>query len=111
MEVHTNITWDGPSRGACEREIFKAFRKKTCFSLVCMKVVHHVDKNALFSMSVLKVGLTSTSKNLTASTAVIKLSAFADAFVKQFAKQFRVEMCEISCTLPAQASIRTMEIM
>ena len=51
-----DITWDGPSRGAGEREIFKAFRKKTFFALVCMYVLHHVHKNDLCSMSVLKFG-------------------------------------------------------
>ena len=29
IEVLTNITWNGPSRGAGEREIFETFRKKT----------------------------------------------------------------------------------
>ena len=54
IEVLTNITWNGPSRGAGEREIFGAFRKKTFVSLVCMDVLHHVFKNALCSMRVLK---------------------------------------------------------
>ena len=56
MEVLTNITWNGPSRESGEREIFKAFREKTFFSLVCMNVLHHVHKKALCSMSVLKFG-------------------------------------------------------
>ena len=85
MEVLTNITWNGPSRGAGEREIFKAFRKNTFSSIVCMNGLHHVDNKALCSMSVLKFGETSTSNNLPVFTALIKLSAFADAFVKQSA--------------------------
>ena len=44
MEIFTTITWNGPSRGAGEREIFKSFRKNTFFSLVCMNVLHHVVK-------------------------------------------------------------------
>ena len=56
MEVLTNITWDGPSRGAGEREVFKTFRKKTLLSLVCMNVPHHVEKKALCPMSVLEFG-------------------------------------------------------
>ena len=111
MEVLTNITWDGPSRGACEREIFKAFKKKTCFSLVCMNALHHIGKHALCSMVVLTFGRTSTSKNLTASTAGIKWSAFADDFVNQSAKQFWVEMWARSWILPEQVSFRNMEIM
>ena len=86
MEVLTNITWNGPSREVGERDIFKAFRKKTFFSLRCMNVRHHVDKNALYSMSVLKFGWTSTCNNTTVFTVVIKLSAFTDDFVKQSAK-------------------------
>ena len=56
MEVLTNITWNGPSREAGEREkSFKAFREKT-FSALCMNVLHHEDNKALCSMSVLKFG-------------------------------------------------------
>ena len=93
------------------KEHLKAFRKETFFSLVNINVLHHVDKNALCSMRVLKFGWTSTSKNLTASTAVIKLSAFTDVFVKQSAKQFWVEMWARSWILPEQVSFRNMEIM
>ena len=56
MEVLKNITWNGPSGGAGEREIFKAFRKKPCFSLVCMNFLHHADNKTLCSMRVLKFG-------------------------------------------------------
>ena len=98
-------TWDGPSRGTGERETFKAFRTKTLFSLMCMNVPHHVDKNALCSVTVLKFGWTSTSNNLPVFTAVIKLSAFADAFVKRSAKQFGNEMWAKSWILPEQASL------
>ena len=94
-----------------KKENFKAFRKKTFFSLVCMFFLHHVDKNALCYMRVLKFGRTSTSNNLTVFTAVIKLSAFADDFVKQSAKQFRVEMRARSWILPEHVSFRNIEIM
>ena len=73
--------------------------------------LHHVDKNALCYMRVLKFGWTSTSNNLTVCTAVIKLSAFADNFVKQTAKQFWVEMWARSWIRPEQVSFRNMEIM
>ena len=53
MEVLANITWNGPSRGVGAREILKAFRKKTFFSLVCRNVLHQVDKKAFCSMSFL----------------------------------------------------------
>ena len=76
-----------------------------------MNVLYHVDKNAMSSMRVLKFGWTSTSHNLTVSTAVINLSAFADNFVKQTNKQFWVEMWAKSCTLAEQVSFRNMEIM
>ena len=56
MTVLTNITWNSPSRGIGARETFKAFRKKTSFSIVRRNVLHHVDKKALCSMSVLKCG-------------------------------------------------------
>ena len=42
----------------------KAFRRKTYFSLVCMNVLHHVDKKPFCSMSLLKFRWTSTSNNL-----------------------------------------------
>ena len=58
------------------------------FSSLYMNVLHHVDKKAVCSMSDLKFGRTSNSNNLTVFTAAIKLSAFADDFVKQSAKQF-----------------------
>ena len=56
--------------------------------LVCINVLHHVDKKALCSMSVLKLVCMSTSNSFPVCTAVINLSAYADAFVKQSAKQF-----------------------
>ena len=49
--------------------------------------------------------------NLTVFTAVIKLSAFADNFVKQTAKQFWVETWAKSWILPELVSFRNMEIM
>ena len=61
-------------------------------------------------MSVLKLGWTSNSNSLTVFTAVIKLSACADDFVKQSAKQFWVEMWARSWILPEQASFRKMAI-
>ena len=73
----TNITWSAPSRGFDARETFKVFRKKTSFSLVCIKVLHQVDKKTLCPMSVLKYGWMSTSNNLLVFTAVIRLSVFA----------------------------------
>ena len=109
--VSTNITWNGSFRGVGAREILKAFRKRTFFSLVCMNVPHHVDKKPLCSMSVLKSGWMSTLGNLPVFTAVIKLSAFADPFVKQSHKQFWVGMWARSWILPEQASFRNMEIM
>ena len=53
----------GPSCGVGARDTFKLFRKKTSFSLVCINVLHHVDKKALRSMSVLKFGCMTTSNN------------------------------------------------
>ena len=50
-------------------------RKKTSFSFVCINVLHHVDKKAVCSMSVLKLGCMSTSTISQFFTAVIKLSA------------------------------------
>ena len=67
-------------------------------------------KKALCSMSVLKLGCISTLRNLPVFTAVIKLSAFADAFVKQSDKQFWVEVWAKSWILPEQASFRNIEI-
>ena len=81
-----------------------------CF-LVCMNVLHHVDKNSLCSVSVLKFGCTSTSNNLPDITCVIKMSAFADDGVKQSAKQFWVKLWARSSILPEQASFRNMAIM
>ena len=92
------------------RDTFKAFRKKTIFFLMCMNHLHHVDKRTFCSMSVLKFGWTSTSNDLPVFTAVIKLSAFADDFVKQSAEIFWVEMWARSWILPEQASFRNMEI-
>ena len=57
-----------------------------------MNVLHHVDKNGLCSMRVLKFGRTLTSHNLTVFTAVIKLSAFADDVVKR-----PVDSSELKC--------------
>ena len=112
MEVLTNITWDGPARGAGERKRTSRRLGRKPFSLLCAWFfLHHVDKNALCYMRVLKFGRTSTSNNLTVFTAVIKLSAFVDDFVKQTAKQFWVEMWARSWILPEQVSFRNMEIM
>ena len=45
------------SWGVCAAKVSSVFRKKTSFSFVCcMNVLHHVDKKALCSMSVLKSG-------------------------------------------------------
>ena len=93
------------------REILKALRRRTSFSLVCTNVLHQVDKEVLCSMSVLKSGWMSTLGNLPVFTAVIKLSAFADAFVKQSDKQFWIEIWAKSWTLREQASFRNIEIM
>ena len=112
MEVLTNITWDGPARGAGERKRTSRRLGRKPFSLLCAWFfLHHVDKNALCYMRVLKFGRTSTSNNLTVFTAVIKLSAFVDDYVKQSAKQFWVEMRARSWILPEQVSFRNMEIM
>ena len=93
MEVLTNITWDGPARGAGERKRTLMRLGRKLFSLLCARIfLHHVDKNALCYMRVLKFGRTLSCNNLTVFTAVIKLSAFVDDFVKQSARQFRVEM-------------------
>ena len=94
-----------------KKEKFDAFRKKTFSPLCAWFVLHHVDKNALCYMRVLKFGRTSTSNNLTVFTAVIKLSAFVDDVVKQSAKQFWVEMRARSWIRPEQVSFRNMEIM
>ena len=107
----TNITWNGLSCGVAARDTFKVFRKKTSFSLVCMNVLHHVDKKALCSMSVLKLGCMSTSNSVPVFTAVIKLSAFVDAFVRQSDWQFWVELRARSWMLPEQSSFLNIEIM
>ena len=39
------------------REILKAFRKKSSFSFVCINVLHHLDRKALCSMGVIKIGM------------------------------------------------------
>ena len=57
-----------------------------------MNVLHQVVKKALSFIGVLESGWMSTSSNLPVFTAVIKLLAFADAFVKQSVKQFWVGM-------------------
>ena len=80
------------------------------FSLVCTNVLHQMDKEVLCSMSVLKSGWMSTLGNLPVFTAVIKLSAFADAFVKQSDKQFWIEIWAKSWILREQASFRNIEI-
>ena len=94
-----------------KKENFKAFRKKPFFSRVHEFFWHHVDKNALCYKRVLKFGRTSTSNNLSVFTAVIKLSAFVNDFVKQSAKQLRVEKRARSWILPEQVSFRNMKIM
>ena len=48
-EFSQTSIWNGPSRGVGAREILKACRKKTSFSLVCINVLHQVDKKALCS--------------------------------------------------------------
>ena len=56
MEVLTNITWDGPARGAGERKITLRRLGRKPFSPLCAWMfLHHVDKNALCYMRVLKV--------------------------------------------------------
>ena len=94
-----------------KKEKFDAFRKKTFSPLCAWFFWNHVDENALCYMRVLKFGRTSTSNKLTVFTAVIKLSAFVDDFVKQSAKQLRVEMRARSWILPERFSFRNMEIM
>ena len=112
MEVLTNITWDGPARGAGEwKRTLRRSGTKPFSLLSAWFFLHHVHKNALCYMRVLKFGWTSTSNNLTVCTAVIKLSVFADNFVKQTAKQFLVETWARSWILPELVSFRNMEIM
>ena len=61
-------------------------------------------------MSVVKLGWMSTSRNLPVSSALIKLSAFDDAFVKQYAKLFGAGKCARSWTFPEQDSFRNVDI-
>ena len=84
VRVSHKHKWNGPYRGVGAREIFMAFRKKTSFSFVRMNVLHHVERKAPCSMSVLKCGWMSISNKFLFFTAVIELSAFVDAFVKTF---------------------------
>ena len=42
--------------GLVREKIFQTFKKKKFFSLVCMNVLHQVNRKALCSMSVLKFG-------------------------------------------------------
>ena len=92
LGIHGSSHKHQMEREVGERVIFNVFRKKTFVSFVCRNVLHRVDNNALCFMSVLKFGWMSTSHNLLVFTAVIKLSAFADDFVKQSAKQFWAEL-------------------
>ena len=94
----------------CKRNL-EVFRKKASFSLVCKNVLHKVDKKALCSIRVLKTGWISTSSNLPGCTAAIRVSALAEAFVKQSGKQFWVRMWARSWIFPEEASFRNMEIM
>ena len=110
--VTTNITRNDPSCGVwCEWNPQSIQAERTSFSLVCMNVLHHGVKKALCSMRVPKLWWMSTSSHLPVFTAVIKLSAFADAFERQSAKQFWVGMWARSWVLPEQASFRNIEIM
>ena len=107
----TNITWNGASCEFGATDTFKALRKRTFFSFVCINVLHHADEKALCSMSVLKLGCVSISNMFLVFTAVIKLSAFADAFVRQSARHFWVGMWARSWMLPEQASFLNKGIM
>ena len=117
MVSGTNITRNGSFRGVGAREIIKAFWKRTSFSLVCMNVLHQMDKKGVVFHECSKsgwmstsgnipvvtaviMGCISTSSNFPVFTAVIKLSAFADAFVKQSDKLFWVEIWAKSWILP-----------
>ena len=71
------------------------FRKTTSFSLVCKNVLQQVDRKALYSMRVLKSGRMSTSSNFPVCTAVIRLSALAEAFVRQSAA-LAAGLCELA---------------
>ena len=68
---------------------------KISFSCVCMNVLQQqVNKKALcFHECSNSSGECQHLINLPVFTAVIKLSAFADAFVEQSAKQFCVGIC------------------
>ena len=85
--------------------------RKTCFSLVCMHVLHHVDKKSIRSMTFLKFERTSISHNLSVFTAVIKLSAFAMPSPSKLPHNSELECEQDHEILPEQASFRNIEIM
>ena len=105
----TNITWNGPSRKSGAKETSRVSRKKTSFSLV-EKCAAPGGKEGLMLHECSEIGV-NVNIYLPLFTAVIKLSAFTDAFVKQSVQQFWVGMCARSWIFPEQASFRIMDIM
>ena len=69
----------------------KSVQEENIFSIVCMSLLHHVDKKSLCSRSVLKFGWTSTSNNLSVFTAVFKLSAFAETWSSNLPNNFELK--------------------
>ena len=76
----------------------------TSFSLVYKIVLHQVDRKALCFLRVLRSGWMLTSSNFPICTAVIRLSALTEAFVRQSAKQFWVGMWARSVNSTPHAS-------
>ena len=110
-EVLTNITWHGPSRGAGEREIPKAFWKNT-FSLLFAWMFYTMEtRMPCAPWESWSLDERQLPSNLPVITAVIKLSAFADDFDRQICQaKIWVEMWARSWILPEEASFRNMEI-
>ena len=111
MVVLTNITWNGPSREACEREIFKASRKKT-FSPPLRAWMFYTMYTRSPCAPWVSWNLDARQLLMISLFSLLWSSCLPSPMIcQQSAKQFWVEMWARSWLLPEQASFRNMEIM